>query len=261
MKRSTKVALVLMGSTAALTMLSGCDDQPAQVADNGGTFQTMAQCVAVYDQQTCQQAQQLANQQHWQNAPHYSSYDQCVAQFGPGGCTTGNTYGGSSNVFMPLMVGYMLGSAHSTPAPLYYGPGSWHHAGQAGYQAPIYTSGRGYSRSTPVASVPFTSTRPTISAKGSLSSTTALTPAASTRGGFGSLSGMKMSQSFTSTYSKSNPSAFGHSALPTTSARFASVSRSSSYSSGSSFSSSRSSFSSRGGFGSTGRSFGGGFGG
>lgn len=255
MKRSQSVTLVLMGSAAALVTLSGCDVQPdPSLADNGGTFTSMAECVAVYDQQTCQSAQQLAQKEHLQNAPHFSSYDQCVAQFGPGGCVNGSSYGGGSNVFLPLMAGYMLGSATSTPAPLYYGPGAYRHRNDPGYVAPIYTSGRGYNTRAPIGQAPFASVRSAPITKGGLKSGTAIQTGTVTtqRGGFGS--SFKPTKSFTSNYASTNPTSFGRATLPSSSARFSSVTSSRSAISGSSISS-------RGGFGSSGRSFGGGFGG
>lgn len=255
MKRSRQVSLVLMGSAAALVTLSGCDVQPdPALADNGGTFTSMAECVAVYDQQTCQSAQQLAQKEHFQNAPKFSSYEQCVQQFGPGGCANGSSYGGGSNVFLPLMAGYMLGSATSTPAPLYYGPGSWRHRNERNYSAPIFTSGRGYNSRAPIGQAPFASKATAPITKGGLKSGTAISTGTvpTQRGGFGS--SFKPTKSFTSNYATTNPTSFGRATLPSSSARFSSVSSSRS-------AISSSSISSRGGFGGSGRSFGGGFGG
>lgn len=239
MKRSLKVSLVLLGGVAGTAMLSGCEPRPALPPDNGGTFTSKAECVAVYDQSTCDAAQKLANQQHWQNAPHYSSYEQCVAAYGPQGCASGSTYGGQNNVFVPLMLGYMMGSANSSPAPLYYGPGAYRHRNDTGFSAPIYTSGRGYARNAPIGSAPFSSVRTT---QGSLKSTTALT---STRGGFGN--SFKPTTAFKSNYAATNPTSFGRS--PATSGR--------------AFSSTGvgrggSSISARGGFGGSAHGFGGG---
>lgn len=252
MKRSTRVSLVLLASVSAAASLSGCEQSPQAPADNGGTFANKAECVAVYDQATCDAADKLAQQEHLQNAPKFNDRASCIAQFGADMCQPASNYGGSSNVFMPAMLGYMMGSAMSTPAPLYYGPGSYRERERrgAGYNAPIFTSGRGYSRSAPIGAAPYASrssfgtTRPTISTKGSLKSTTAMTPPATARGGFGS--SFKPTTSFKSTYTATNPSSFGRSSFSSTS--------------GSSFKSS-SSISSRGGFGASGRGFGGGFGG
>ena len=251
MKRSTRVSLVLLASVSAAAALSGCEQSPQAPADNGGTFANKAECVAVYDQATCDAADKLAQQEHLQNAPKFNDRASCVAQFGADMCQPASNYGGSSNVFMPAMLGYMMGSAMSTPAPLYYGPGSYRERERrgSGYSAPIFTSGRGYSRTAPIGAAPyasksFGSTTSGISTKGALKSSTAMTPPSTVRGGFGS--SFKPTTSFKSSYAATNPSSFGRSSF--------------SSASGSSFKSS-SSISSRGGFGASGRSFGGGFGG
>lgn len=249
MKRSTRVSLVLLASVSAAAALSGCEQAPQTPADNGGTFANKAECVAVYDQATCDAADKLASQEHLQNAPKFSRREECIAQFGADMCQPASTYGGSSNVFMPMMLGYMMGSAMSTPAPLYYGPGSYRERERrgAGYQAPIYTSGRGYSRTAPIGAAPYVSRASAsgVSTKGSLKATTAMTPPSSVRGGFGN--SFKPTNSFKSSYAATNPSSTaGRSTV--------------SGSSGSSFKSSPS-VSSRGGFGASGRSYGGGFGG
>lgn len=246
MKRSTRVSLVLVASVSAAAMLSGCEQTPAPPPDNGGTFANKAECVAVYDQATCDAADKLARQEHLQNAPHFSSLEACRAEYGPDMCQPGSTYGGNNSFFVPMMMGYMMGSAMSTPAPLYYGPGAWRHRDDRNYSAPVYTSGRGYSRSAPIGAAPFASTRLTagVSTKGALKSSTAMTPPSSLRGGFGI--SFKPTTTFKSSYAASNPSSFGRSSF--------------SSASGSSFKAS-SSISSRGGFGSSGRGFGGGFGG
>jgi uncharacterized protein YgiB involved in biofilm formation len=256
MKRSASVSLVLMASVSAMAALSACGEAPADSKpDNGGTFANKAECVAVYDQETCDAADKLARQEHVQNAPKFNDRASCVAQFGADMCRPASEYGGASNIFVPAMMGYLLGSAMSTPAPLYYGPGSYRERERrgAGYAAPIYSSGRGYSSRAPIGTAPYSS-KSSISTKGNLKSSTAMTPPASMRGGFGS--SFKPSTSFKSSYAAKNPSSFGRSTF----------SSGSSYSSGRSYSSAKSysgssSFSSRGGFGGSGRSFGGGFGG
>ena len=256
MKRSTQVSLVLLASVSAMATLSGCEQQPEQIADNGGTFTSMAECVAVYDQQTCQAANTLANQEHLQNAPRFNSQAACAAEYGADMCRPASAYGGSSNIFLPLMAGYMLGSANSTPAPLYYGSRRDRERYRySGGQAPIFSSGRGYNRSAPIGAAPFQSNRQTVATtKGGLKSSTAISTGTvpTQRGGFGS--SFKPTQSFKSSYATANPSSFGRAALPSTSARATSISSSRGYASSSSISS-------RGGFGSGARSFGGGFGG
>jgi uncharacterized protein YgiB involved in biofilm formation len=258
MKRSTTVSLVLLASVSAMASLSGCEQSPPAKPDNGGTFANKAECVAVYDQDTCDAADKLARNEHLQNAPKFNDRASCIAQFGADMCQPAQAYGGSSNQFMPMMMGYMMGSAMSTPAPLYYGAGSYRHRGERNYNAPIFTSGRGFNNRSPIGAAPFASNRGTAPAfkttKGSLKSSTAMTPPGSQRGGFGT--SFKPTTSFKSTYTASNPTSFGR----TTSSSFSSSPSSYSSRSSSSFSS-RSSVSSRGGFGGSARGFGGGFGG
>lgn len=241
MKRSMRVSLVLVGSVSAMAMLSGCEEPAPQIPDNGGTFANMAECVAVYDKETCEAAEKIAKSEHLKNAPKFNTLEACRAEYGDM-CDSGNNYGGSGDVFMPLMVGYMLGNAMSTPAPLYYGPGAYRYRDRRDYSAPIYTSGSGYSRSAPIGSGAYYNPKATTSTKASLKSSTAMTPPSSQRGGFGT--SFKPTNSFKSTYASSNPQGVTRSTY-------------SSVNSGSSYKSSTS-VSQRGGFGSTGRSFGGG---
>jgi uncharacterized protein YgiB involved in biofilm formation len=255
MKRSTRVSLVLLTSVSAAAALSGCEPAPQTPADNGGTFANKAECVAVYDEATCEAADKLAQKEHLQNAPKFNDRQACIEQFGPDMCRPASVYGGSGDVFMPMMLGYMMGSAMSTPAPLYYGPGSYRERERrgSGYMAPIYTSGRGYGRGAPIGTAPFNAKAGTgVSTKGSLKSSTAMTPPSSIRGGFGN--SFKPTNTFKSTVDPLAAAA-GRSTVSG-----GSYGSGKSYSSGSSFKSSPS-VSSRGGFGSMGRSFGGGFGG
>lgn len=259
MKRSTQVSLVLLASVSAMATLSGCDEAPEQIPDNGGTFTSMAECVAVYDQQTCSQAQALAGKEHVQNAPHFGSQAACAAEYGADMCRPASAYGGASNVFLPMMMGYMLGSATSTPAPLYYGSrrdrDRYHYSGGG---SPVFTSGRGYNRSAPIGAAPYASNRATVkTTKGGLKSSTAISSGTvpTQRGGFGA--SFKPTNTFKNSYKATNPASFGRAALPATSARASSITSSRSYAS----TRSSSSISSRGGFGSSSRSYGGGFGG
>jgi uncharacterized protein YgiB involved in biofilm formation len=163
-------------------------------------------------------------------------------------CQPATTYGGNGSFFVPMMVGYMLGSATSTPAPLYYGPGSYRHPNSA----TIYSSAPGYTGRA-IGTAPYVA--PAKTSKGSLKSSTNLTPVQ--RGGFGS--SFKPTTSFKSIYAAKNPNSFGRGAYSKSTGAMSAKSYSSYKSSG--YSSSRSSSVSRGGFGSSGRSFGGGYGG
>lgn len=255
MRKTKQVILTIMGTALAATSLSGCNPPAPVPVDQGGTFANMAECLAKYDQPTCQTAQKLAYQQHWQNAPHYTTLGQCIDAYGPGACQPGSYYGGGSNFFVPMMIGYTLGSMNSRPVPLYYGPGAWR-IHTPGYVAPIYGSAVGYT-GRPIGTMPYA--RSSYSAaphdgastfKAGLNSGTAMgTGTVTQRGGFGST--FKPANSFTASYTARNPGSFG-TARPT-------VSSGSSFGGGKSTSTfGGSSVSARGGFGgSSGGSFGG----
>ena len=120
MRKSRSVKLVLLGG-AAVTLAACSDDAPP----NDAQFFSDAQaCSAVYDAQTCDQAiaetQRISDEQ----APRYTRKEECEAEFGVGNCETRQTAGGGS-IFMPLLMGYMMGnmlSSNRYNQPVYRGP-------------------------------------------------------------------------------------------------------------------------------------------
>ena len=107
MKRSRSIALVMMG--AGGLVLTACDEP--QVDAN--VFRDVEQCI---DQPgasrvACEEAYGTAAEQHAAVAPKYIDKADCEADFGAGQCETApyRTQEGGS-VFMPLMMGYMMGS-------------------------------------------------------------------------------------------------------------------------------------------------------
>ena len=107
MKRSKSLKLALMGATV-LTM-TACDN-PDEVA---AIFENVDEC-AKYEGQDldqCRQGWEKAAQEHIRTAPKYTSVEDCQADFGAEQCEEApvqTTSGGS--VFMPMMMGYMMGS-------------------------------------------------------------------------------------------------------------------------------------------------------
>lgn len=240
MKRSSQVSLVLLASAATIT-LAGCEDQPNLPPDNGGTFANKAECVAVYDQRTCDAAERLARAEHAQNAPRFNRREQCVAEYGEEMCQPASAYTGNNNdggIFVPMMIGYMMGSATSSPVPMYYGPGSYRNRNRANYYAPIYASGANYRSSGPIGQAQYTSQQRTT--QGTLRSSTSMTPPGSQRGGFGS--SFRPTSQFRTSYQARNPQSFG----------------ATSYSRSTGTVTSRATVSSRGGFGGSARGFSGG---
>ena len=105
MKRSSALTFVLVGAGAVI--LSGCDD-PQDVA----VFESVEQCAqhADFTAEYCAIHMERAQAEHVRVAPKYTSIADCESDFGAGECEIApqKTVGGGS-VFMPLMMGYMMG--------------------------------------------------------------------------------------------------------------------------------------------------------
>ena len=106
MKRSRSIALVMMG--AGSIVLTACDEP--QVDAN--VFRDVEQCIDQpgASRAACEEAYGVAAAQHAAVAPKYVDKADCEADFGAGQCETApyRTQEGGS-VFMPLMMGYMMG--------------------------------------------------------------------------------------------------------------------------------------------------------
>jgi len=109
MKRSKTIALVMMSaSTIALT---ACDEPRVDAA----VYDSVQQCIddskfSQISPEQCEAQFAAASKQHAKVAPKYTSQADCEADFGNGQCETApyQTRSGGS-VFMPLMMGYMMG--------------------------------------------------------------------------------------------------------------------------------------------------------
>ena len=107
MKRSKKTALVLMVPVATL-LLAGCGEESQQAL----VFSDPSECSAagLNDTAQCNADYAAAKALHPQVAPKYLDKAECETDFGAGNCETApqqTTSGGS--VFMPMMMGYMMG--------------------------------------------------------------------------------------------------------------------------------------------------------
>lgn len=106
MKRSKTLTIALMGATALA--LTACDD-PQEAA----VFESVEQCTRQdgFDRETCESTFREAQAAHVSVSPKYTDAADCEADFGEGQCQTApmrTTSGGS--VFMPMMMGYMIGN-------------------------------------------------------------------------------------------------------------------------------------------------------
>ena len=121
-KRSRRVALVLAG-TAALA-LAGCDEEKTEAA----AFPDLQSCIAetqagslFFTEADCRTQFAEAEKTHLETAPRYASKELCEEEHGAGNCggdpvagqdgaTAQTQQGGGGSVFMPLLMGYMIGS-------------------------------------------------------------------------------------------------------------------------------------------------------
>ena len=108
MKRRNSIPVAMLMSVS-LIALSACEEPQVDAA----VYESLEQCVDDPDvpREQCQQNYKEARDQHAAVAPKYSSEADCQADFGSGRCEKApyQTSGGGS-VFMPLMMGYMMGS-------------------------------------------------------------------------------------------------------------------------------------------------------
>ncbi len=120
MKRSKSLKLALM--SASVLTVTACDN-PQEVA----IFETLEQCIndTGTDQKYCETNFQIAEREHIRAAPKYTAIADCEADFGAEKCETApQTTQSGGSVFMPLMMGYMMGSMLSNSSrvgsqPLY----------------------------------------------------------------------------------------------------------------------------------------------
>lgn len=141
MRRSASVSSLLLIGAASTFALTGCDDTPPQA--DVQIFPTVEACQAKLPADQCKQAFEQSQQVHLQNAPRYDSADECRSSSG-GQCqqiAVPRADGGSSNVFIPAIAGFMLGRALSGGGnQIGYGGGYYP-------PRPIYVDRDGFARS------------------------------------------------------------------------------------------------------------------
>lgn len=124
-KRSRHVALVLAG-TATLA-LAACEDDRMDAQ----SFPDLESCIAASKQETlwfteedCRKNFAAAEQEFLETAPRYESKELCEQQHGAGNCgndPVAQSSGGGFS-FMPLLVGYMMGSMMSRGGGIFSQP-------------------------------------------------------------------------------------------------------------------------------------------
>ncbi|SMO49007.1 DUF1190 domain-containing protein [Paracoccus laeviglucosivorans] len=121
-KRSRRVALVLVG-TASLA-LAACRDEQVDAQ----SFPDLQSCIAAakenslwFTEQDCRTNFAAAEAEYAETAPRYESKELCEQEHGAGNCGGDPTQaagdqvaqqsgGGMGSIFMPLLMGYMMGS-------------------------------------------------------------------------------------------------------------------------------------------------------
>jgi uncharacterized protein YgiB involved in biofilm formation len=95
--------------SASAIALSACEEPKVDAA----VFESLQQCIddADFSRAACEENFREAQSRHGTVAPKYASKADCQADFGGGRCEQApyQTSSGGS-VFMPLMMGYMMGS-------------------------------------------------------------------------------------------------------------------------------------------------------
>ncbi|WP_151719411.1 DUF1190 domain-containing protein [Gemmobacter serpentinus] len=111
-KRSRHVALAILGATAFT--LAGCteDKVDAEAFPDLQSCKAAASPTGMFTVADCDAAFAEATALHAESAPRYDSLATCESQHGAGAC--GNEQqvqsGGSGSIFMPLMMGYLIGN-------------------------------------------------------------------------------------------------------------------------------------------------------
>jgi len=123
MKKSGSIRLVLLGG--ASVVLAACDDGGLPSKD-AHFYPSVNECTADLGAKACEDAKAAADKAHVAEAPRFDEKQQCEQEFGSGNCESRQEAGGGS-FFMPMMMGYMVGSmmrGGGFSQPVYRGPGN-----------------------------------------------------------------------------------------------------------------------------------------
>ena len=108
MKRCRSISVAALMGISALS-ITACEEAKVDAT----VFSNLQQCLddGGLPQEQCEAGLREARSQHAEVSPKYSSKEDCEGDFGAGKCETApyRTASGGS-VFMPLMMGYMMGS-------------------------------------------------------------------------------------------------------------------------------------------------------
>lgn len=195
MKQSRHISLVLLGTVSALA-LAACDDDVPK--DGQAIFETKEQCTAagVMD---CDARFARAMGNHVATGPRYSSQESCMER-GHERCTNVGT--GATDIWLPAMVGFMVGRALDSSRPVYLQgypnptndrerqdrqvvAGRSGGGGSAVFVGSYAPGGGGYSPGTLSSGMSMGASRAGISSPVSAAGRAVASPGAAARGGFG----------------------------------------------------------------------------
>ena len=120
----SKIALLASG----VLMISGCEETKV----DGAVYESLGQCIAdiSMSKSECEKSFSAAKDQHAVVAPKFSSAMECENEFGSGRCERApQSISGGGSIFMPMMMGYMMGSLlgggrYGSAQPLYKSRGN-----------------------------------------------------------------------------------------------------------------------------------------
>lgn len=134
-RRSAYISTLIVGG-AAMMVLSACGEEQVEQTQ-AQAFPTVEACKLEFTPDECERAFSQSSQIHLQSAPQFADQAACEAEMGAGACqqaTVTQPNGATSSVFMPMLMGFMLGRALR--------PG-----GPALQPRPVYVDRDGYMRS------------------------------------------------------------------------------------------------------------------
>lgn len=118
-KRSGKVALVAMGMGVSAFALTGCEEKV-----DAFQFASVDGCIVSgeFTEAECETRFKTAATEHERVAPRYASREDCEAEHGAAACEPKEAAAAGGGLWMPLMIGWMMGRALGGPVatqPLY----------------------------------------------------------------------------------------------------------------------------------------------
>ncbi|HSK41944.1 MAG TPA: DUF1190 domain-containing protein [Arenibaculum sp.] len=141
MRRSTRITSLIAGGSLLSASLAGCEDPGPQEAQ---VYSNLDACSQELSAEDCRQALAEAQRNHLETAPKFASREECEQEIGAEACQAvevPTATGGSQSVFMPMLMGFMLGRMLSPRMP---------------YGMPVYVGRDGFARTggTQLGSVP-----------------------------------------------------------------------------------------------------------